>query len=45
VTWLFLNDGAVVWEELLKELRSRGLVEVLLFITDGLSGVAQPQGG
>ena len=43
--WLFPNEGVAVWEELLKELRSRGLVEALLFITDGLSGVAQSQGG
>jgi Transposase and inactivated derivatives len=39
--WLFPNEGAVVWEELLKELRSRGLVEVLLFITDGLAGIGE----
>ncbi len=39
--WLFPNEGALVWEELLKELRSRGLVEVLLFITDGLSGIGE----
>jgi len=43
--WLFPSEGAFVWEELLKELRSRGLLEVLLFITDGLLGIAQLQGG
>ena len=39
--WLFPNEGALVWEELLKELRARGLVEVLLFVTDGLAGVEE----
>jgi len=43
--WLFPDEGPFVWEELLKELRSRSLVEVLLFITDGLAAVAQPQSG
>ncbi len=39
--WLFPSEGALVWEELLKELRARGLVEVLLFVTDGLAGVEE----
>ena len=39
--WLFPSEGAFVWEELLKELRSRGPVEVLLFITDGPDGVEE----
>ena len=39
--WLFPNEGAFVWEEPLKELRARGLVDVLLFVTDGLAGVEE----
>jgi len=39
--WLFPNEGAFVWEELMKELKARGLAEVLLFVTDGLAGIAE----
>jgi len=39
--WLFPNEGAFVWEELLKELWARGLVDVLLFVADGLAGVEE----
>ncbi|MDD4244221.1 MAG: IS256 family transposase [Bacilli bacterium] len=33
------NESCVVWDELLKDLQSRGLEKVLLFVTDGLSGI------
>ena len=33
------NESCVVWDELLKDLQSRGLEQVLLFVTDGLSGI------
>ena len=39
--WLFPNKGALLWEELLKELGARGLVDVSLFVTDGLAGIEE----
>ena len=33
------NESCVVWDELLKDLQSRGLEQVLLFVTDGLVGI------
>lgn len=37
--WLFPSESALIWQDLLKELRSRGLQEVLCFISDDLVGV------
>jgi putative transposase len=34
------TESAFVWNELLQDVRARGTEEVLLFISDGLSGIA-----
>ncbi|KIX84396.1 IS256 family transposase [Thermus filiformis] len=39
--WLFPSENATAWEGVLRELRERGLERVLLFITDGLPGLAE----
>jgi transposase-like protein len=39
--WLFPSENATSWEGVLRELRERGLERVLLFITDGLPGLAE----
>lgn len=33
------TESCVIWDKLLKDLQSRGLEQVLLFVTDGLTGV------
>lgn len=33
------TESAFIWDELLKDFKSRGLEQVLLFVTDGLTGV------
>ena len=33
------NESAEIWEELLKDLKSRGVERISLFCTDGLSGM------
>ncbi|MCM3005715.1 IS256 family transposase [Priestia koreensis] len=33
------NESAFVWKELLEDIKSRGVEEILLFISDGLKGI------
>ena len=33
------TESCGIWDELLKDLQTRGLEQVLLFVTDGLTGV------
>jgi putative transposase len=34
------NESAFVWKELLEDIKSRGVEEILLFISDGLKGIS-----
>lgn len=36
-----LTESAYIWKEVLQDLRNRGLKEVLLVVTDGLSGIEE----
>ena len=37
--YIYPQESASVWDDIFKDLKSRGLERVLLFVTDGLSGI------
>lgn len=39
--WLFPSESALVWHDVLKELRLRGMREVLCFVSDDLAGIEE----
>lgn len=39
--YLFPNESAVVWQEILQDLWKRGMREVLVFVSDGLPGMEE----
>ncbi|NLJ05893.1 MAG: IS256 family transposase, partial [Exilispira sp.] len=36
---IYPQESASVWDDIFKDLKSRGLERVLLFVTDGLTGI------
>lgn len=39
--WFGAEESSTVWKEILEELKERGVSEVLLFVTDDLSGIKE----
>lgn len=39
--WFGAEESSTVWKEILEELKDRGVSEVLLFVTDDLSGIKE----
>lgn len=37
--YIYPTESSVIWEEILEDLKRRGVEEVLLFVSDGLSGL------
>lgn len=37
--YIYPQESASVWDDIFKDLKSRGLERVLLFVTDGLTGI------
>ena len=39
--WIETTEGAKFWMKVFNDLRSRGVLDILIAVTDGLTGMAQ----